>query len=228
MVKRTIALVIWILAICGLMATGTWAYFSDNETSTANVVSAATMDLIPTISATYSGPVSKYTVTPGGNAVNGKAVFSAISRGQTGTIKWVLTNTGSVGGTLTAASTVTFAEGSGNYEIEQFFNGIGGRPENNDGGNGDLDQYLMVTLQRGIGTDSNPSLSYILGSTGSPVLVTNLEAALDDAVGVGMEGSPNNDTVVYLLSWEMIGDDPCASVAQGDSVEIDIIFDLNE
>ena len=145
----------------GLVAEGLWAYFTDIQTNSSNILLAGTLDLSPTTSG--GGPAGKYTVTTGGDGINGKVVFTKVLPGESGNITLVLTNNGSLSGTLVTTSTVTFAE-NGSNEVEAAVTG------NNGGGNGDLDDYVGVKLQRGIDTDqasAEAHFTYLLGSAGN-------------------------------------------------------------
>jgi len=221
--NRTLGLILAIiLALCLLagIVGGTYAYFSDTETSTDNHMTAGTLDLMSLVSGSYSGDESLYSVTEGGNGINGYVTFDRILPGQTGTIKWVITNTGNTSGTFTISSTCTFDENGSNVPEEA----ISG---NNDGENGELDEYVKVTLQRGVGTDQSSAeaaLSYILGSAETPAAMGGLEAVLD-AQSLTLEGSGEDDTLVYILTWSL-PDDELINVVQSDTAEIDITFSL--
>jgi predicted ribosomally synthesized peptide with SipW-like signal peptide len=207
-------------------AGATWSYLSDSESSTGNSVTAGTLDLVSTVSGSYSGLATHYQVTSGSNGVNGNVVFDLIIPGETGTVTWTLTNTGSVSGTLTIASVCTYAE-NGTVEPEEFVTG-------NDGGfNGDLDQYVGVKLT----LDG----SYILGSASYYVPLSGLEAALDDAIGQSLAAG---GTITYILHWSTASDikgagtdglfgtiddvDVNDNIIQSDTATIDITFTLTQ
>ena len=235
--KKVVGLTIAFMIAMAMVSMGTWAYFSDIETSTNNNLSAGTLDLIPSSNGT--GPTDKYTVTPGGNGVNGNVVFQKLLPGESGTITWVLTSDGSLSGTLVISSTVTFSDVSQN-EVENAVSG------NNGGSNGDLDEYVGVKLQRGTGTDqtdAEANFTYILGSASNYVPFSGLEAFLD-AQNVAISASGGNDTIVYKFSWSIAnplkgagvdglfgtGDDTAVNdnIIQSDSAQIDINFTLNQ
>ena len=89
--KKIIGLTVAALLVMGLVGGGTWAYFSDTETSGTNVLSAGTLDL------TLGGaaaPFSISNVTPGDSSDP--------------EVAWTLTQSGSISGNLTIAmGTVT-------------------------------------------------------------------------------------------------------------------------
>jgi spore coat-associated protein N len=233
--KRVIGLSIAGLLIACLAVGGTWAYSTDTETSTGNQLTAGTLDMVPTTSATnYTNLVA------GGNGANGYATFTKMRPGQSGTITWTLVNNGSLPGTLTLPSTVTFTDGAAPTEIES------AGPGTNDTVNGDLDAYVGVTLQRGAGTDqtnAEANFGYILGDASNYVPLSGLEAVLDAQSGA-MAANGGNDTIVYKLSWAIASDvkgagtdgkfgtgddvDVNDSLIQGDTADIDITFTLTQ
>lgn len=222
--KKILGLAIVSLLVVSIVAGGVFAFFSDWENNLGNILVAGTLDLSPTTSGT--GPAGKYTVTQGGDGVNGKVVFQKLVSGDSGDISWLLVNNGSLNGTLVVTSTAAFSDVSQN-EVENAVTG------NNGGSNGDLDDYMGVKLQRGIGTnqaDAEANFTYILGSAGSYAAFSSLEAALDSQNNVAMAGNGGNDTIVYKLSWELgsLFGGVNANIIQSDSGQIDITFTLNQ
>jgi spore coat-associated protein N len=220
--KKLLGLVIALVVIIGLVSVGTWALFSDTETSNGNVINAGTLDLVPLVTGSYSA-VSPYTytVTAGGNGINGNVVFDNVAPGQAGSIEWVLSNSGSIPGTLTISSTCIFSE-NGSNEPEAATPGN----DHNGNGTGDMDNNLMVTLQKGIGTDqasAESAFSYINGST--PWAVGGLQAILN-AQSQLISQNGGNDTVVYKLSWSISSS--VGNIIQSDTVQINITFTLTQ
>ncbi len=220
--KKILGLAIASILLIGMTGVGTWAYsFGDSEASSSNSLLAGTLDLMPSTSGT--GTAGKYTTTPGGNGINGNVIFQKILPGESGSITWALVNNGSLSGTLIIASTISFAE-NGSNEVEVTVSG------NDNGGNGDLDQYLGVRLQRGVGTDQGTAegnFTYILGDAGY-VASSGLETALD-AQNIAMAASGGNDTIVYKLSWDsgsLLSVN--GNIIQSDTAQIDITFTLNQ
>lgn len=238
--KKIVGLTIAFLLAVSMASAGVWAYFSDTE-STGGAIIAGTLDMVPTVIGT--GPSGKYTVTTGGNNNGGKVVFQNICPGDSGTITWVLTNDGSLPGTLTTNSTLAFSENGVPTEIE-----VAPPGTNNADGNGDLDEFVGVTLQRGAGTDqttAEAAFSYLLGDGTNYVPLSGLKAELDDAVGQTLAAKDGStDTIVYKLSWsiatEIMGAGPDGKFGTGDDVQvndniiqtdtaqIDIFFTLNQ
>ena len=95
------------IALVGSVITaGIYGSFRDTETGTGNEFTAGTLNLVPSTGGT--GPAGKYTITAGGDGVNGNVVFQKLAPGDSEPITWTLTNNGDLDGTLTAPSTVTW------------------------------------------------------------------------------------------------------------------------
>jgi hypothetical protein len=221
--KKILGLTIAFLLTAGLVTGGVRAYLTDMPTSANNKLLAGTLDLSP--STTGAGPTGKYTITAGGDQINGKVVFQSLLPGESGNITWILTNNGSIAGTLVITSNVTFTKGSGN-EIKTAAGDTGSDTD------GYLDEYVGVTLQRGVGNNqasATANLTYILGSAGSYVPFSGLQSALNTA-GTTLASNSGNDTAVYKFSWEIGslfgGTNP--NIIQGDSSQIDMNFTFNQ
>ena len=209
------------MLVIGLAATGTWAYLSDSQKSSGNVFTSGTLDLVPLTTGSYSGSASLYHVTAGGNGVNGKVVFDSIAPGQNGSFEWVLRDNGSLPGTLTISYSNTFND-SGVSALKTLAIA--------HGATGDLAQYLMVTLQKGTGANqaaAEAAMTYILGSAGSPVALSNLAAVLN-AQSQALAASGGANTVVYKLSWSLSNTDPNINVVQADIAQMNLTFTLSQ
>lgn len=218
--KKIAALAIASLLAISMVSGGVWAYFSDIETASDNTLTAGTLNMVPATSGT--GPAGKYTVTAGGDGVNGNVVFQKLYPGDSGTVTWVLTNSGDFGGAFTTPTTVTFTLGAQN-EIKT------AAGDTRADSNGFLDENMLVTLRRGIGTDqagAEANFVYILGTKTKDVAMSGLEAAFDsESLAMGAPGG--NDTIVYQLSWNL----PAGSTQNiyiGDTARIDITFTLSQ
>ena len=222
--NRKILVSVMVIALAGaLVGGGIYAYFSDTETSTGNTFTAGTLNLVPSTSGT--GPGGKYTVTAGGDGVNGKVVFTTLAPGDSGSITWELENDGNLDGTLTMASDVTFEENGSNEPEDAVAN-------NNGGSDGDLDEYMGVRLERD-GT-------YILGDASHYVPFSDLEAVLD----AESESLAASDTLTYVLEWKIASDvkgagadgefgtaddvDEDDNIIQSDKATLDITFTLTQ
>ncbi|MDD4876830.1 MAG: TasA family protein [Dehalococcoidales bacterium] len=238
--KKIMGLTVAALLIMGLVGGGTWAYFSDTESSTNNTFTAGTLNLTPSIAGT--GPAGKVTVSDPatGDGIDVNVAYANLVPGDSGTITWTLENSGSIDGDLTILSTVTFTEnGAGSPETKAT------TPTNDNGGNGDLDEYIGVTLTQKIGS---AAATYLLGDATNKVPISGLEAALDAVTGGAsptmQEDGVDGDTIIYVLTWEIAADvegagvdvkfgtaDDVAAddnVLQSDTVDIDITFTLDQ
>jgi len=241
MKKKILVSAMVIALACALIGGGIYAVFSESEDSTGTSWTTGTLNLIPTVSGT--GPGGKYTVTPGGDGLNGYVIFTNLAPGDSGSITWTLTNDGSLDGTLTIASTAAFSDVDAN-EPE---NAVTDPHANDGGGNGDLDEFVAVNLQRGVGTnatDAESNFAYILGDATNDVPFSELETALDDALGQGLAADGGNDTIVYKLSWSIASDIEGAgsdglfgtvddvtaddNIIQSDNATLDITFTLTQ
>lgn len=228
--KKILGLTIAALLVMGLVGGGTWAYFNDPETSTGNVLTAGTLNL--TADVTGGGTVSG-SVTPGADGANEFITLSTLKPGDNGTVTFTLNNTGNLPGTLTITSTATFAEnGAGEPETSAT------TPTNNNGSNGDLDEYVGVALTQNI---NGAGATYLLGNATNKVKISGLEAALDAVVDLSV---PAGQNVVYVLYWEIAadvkgvgvdlqfgtGDDVAAddNVLQSDTATLDLNFNLEQ
>jgi predicted ribosomally synthesized peptide with SipW-like signal peptide len=183
---------------------GTWAYFSDTEVSSGNSFTAGTLNLIPSTSGT--GPTGKYTVTAGGDGINGNVVFVRLAPGDSGSITWALSNNGNLNGTLTISSTATFSENGSNEPEAAVLS-------NNNGSDGDLDEYLGVRLKRGA--------TYILGDASNYVPFSGLQSILNsESQSMAASGS-----LTYVLEWQIATDIKGAGVdgkfGTADDIQVD-------
>jgi len=210
--KKILGLAISALLLIGLVGGGTWAYFSDTETSNDNTWTAGTLNLVNVIDGTAVG--TDVVVTEQADGLNDKVVFGGVTPivpGNSGTIKWTLTNEGNTAGFLTIDAATTFGEGGAATEPEAV---------DESGTPSGLDTGVTVWLTKKVGDDAATD---VLGTTGTYVAMSGLEAALDAEVDVAMAAA---DVIIYELHWEVptsVGNE-----IQGDTAELDITFTLNQ
>lgn len=202
------ALMVLGVLMLALLIGGLYGYFDDTETSTGNVFTAGTLNLVAVTDGTAS---CNFTETAGGDGLNGNVVFANIAPGDNGTITWTLTNQGTVDGDLTLVCTDNFSE-NGSNEPELAMGVL-----NNIGGNGDLDENLYCRLSCG-GT-------YITaGGASTYVPFSAVAAALNSQVNVTLDAG---QTSVYLLEWQVDGP-TVGNEIQSDTATIDITFTLTQ
>ncbi len=224
--KKIIGLTIAALLIIGSVGAGTLAYFSDTETSTGNSLTAGTLNLVSTVSGTAPADATKYTLTAGGDGINGNVVLTRLAPGDNGTIVWTLNNSGTLSGNVTmASSNATFTDGIAAVDPET---AVSVPHANNGGSNGDIDEFVGVKLQRGV--------TYILGNATTYVPFSGLQAVLaaeNQSIAAG-------GSLAYTFSWSVATDivglggstalDALVddNIIQGDSTTIDIAFTLTQ
>jgi predicted ribosomally synthesized peptide with SipW-like signal peptide len=236
--RKVAGVAISILMLAAFATGASWSYLSDSETSSGNSVQAGSLDLVPLVSGSYTGGSAfLYVVTPGGNGINGNVSFYKLAPGQNGNIEWTLSNTGSLPGTLTVSITGTFTDGVAAVEPESFFNGTNGLPSNNGGGNGDLDEYVMVTLQKGAGASQSAAEAALASgyinpghnNTDSTPFALGEMAALWNGDSTSMSAAGGSACyVVYRFNWSLSDTDPNISITQGDTAQLDITFTLSQ
>ena len=210
--KKIIGLSIAALLIIGIVAVGTFAYFSDTAASTGNTWTAGTL-VLSEITLGASGNTA-FTGTPiptGG--INGNVQFGPVVPGSSGTITWTLSNTGNVPGKLTLVSATTFNDTATNAPKTAALAALA--ISDPTGTPWDLSTKMMVWVTRD-GTD-------ILGSTGTYVAMSGLQTALNLEISKTITiGTP----MVYVLHWQV--PTSAGNEIQGDTAQLDITFTLNQ
>jgi spore coat-associated protein N len=192
-----------VLVIIGLVSAGTYAYFSDTESSTNNVLTAGTLDLN----------------IDGGNVAVTTFTASAVAPGDSGSGSSTLANVGTMAGELDiTTSAVTNTPGAGGTEYE------GGSGEL--GANAQIAMYIDVdqsgTWNAGdIGLQSNGAM-YSFPTALNYDAINNYASETWNAVEtMGISASDN-----IVVNWQVpagAGND-----IQGDSVRFDITFILEQ
>ena len=210
--KKIIGLSIAALLIISIVAVGTFAYFSDTAASTGNTWTAGTLVLSEiTLGASGNTVFTGAPIPTGG--INGNVQFGPVVPGSSGTITWTLSNTGNVPGKLTLVSATTFNDTATNAPKTAALAALAisdpvGTPW-------DLNTKMMVWVTRD-GTD-------ILGSTGTYVAMSGLQAALNLEISKTITiGTP----MVYVLHWQV--PTSAGNEIQGDTAQLDITFTLNQ
>jgi len=201
--KKILGLTIAAFLVMALVGGGTWAYFSDPETSTDNSLTAGTLDL---------------NINGGNTAVT---TFSAtnVAPGDSGSGSSVLANVGSLSGELDISfSVITNTPGAGGTEYEGGSGELGGEAEiavyidvdqSGDWSSGD------IGLKSDSTTYSHPTaLNYAtIDSYGSDSW---------DAVETMAAPASDNFTILWRVPTTAGND------IQGDSVSFDVTFILEQ
>jgi spore coat-associated protein N len=201
--KKILGLTIAALLIIGIISGGTFAYFSDTETSVSNTLTAGTLDL---------------NINGGDIAVTTLSV-SDVAPGDSGSDNSTITNVGSLLGELDiSTSAVTNTPGAGGTEYE------GGSGEL--GANAQLAMYIDVD-QSGdwsagdIGLKSD-NTTYDHPTALDYAIFDNYASKSWDATE-NMSASAADD---FLMLWQVPTD--TGNDIQGDSVSVNITFVLEQ
>ena len=198
---RLSALVAVMVLMLALLIGGLYGTFNDEETSTGNVFTAGTLNLLSEISG--SGFTDNVVVNEQADGINDNITFGQVMPGDNGTISWTLTNDGTVDGSLALVSTVVGSE-NGQNEPEALVDATAT-------GSGELIGLIFCTL-------------YIDGSdaSGGEITLAAMEAFLNDTVSLGA-----GQTVVYRLDWR-IDNVATGNEIQSDTAQININFTLTQ
>lgn len=200
--KKIFGLTIAALLIIGLVGGGTWAYFSDTETSTGNTFTAGTLDLALTDA-----------VEDGTDGETLTYVFSGIAPEDEDWDTLTVQNNGSVDGVLDlSVITVTDDENLPN-------------PESETTGGYDLSQLLTVHMFWDVGADGSfdaGSDTDVIGTDTTYVQLSSIPASTD------IEYYIENGTETYLTLryyWPSSAND---NDAQGDETTLIFTVNLNQ
>jgi spore coat-associated protein N len=210
--KKILSLSIVALMVIGLVAGGTWAFFSDTESSTDNEFSAGTLDL---------------TIEEGNVAVTMFSVTDKVP-GESGSASADLANVGNTSGELDISiSNYTSTESTGSTEYES--DDIGGEGVGELGGVLTIAMYIDVD-ESGTWTSGDIGLksdeTTYTYSAGEADLQYAAVSAYDgdewDAV-LTMAAAATDDLVVL---WDI--PTSADNTIQGDSLSFDISFVLEQ
>jgi spore coat-associated protein N len=201
--KKIVGLTMALLVTIGLVGAGTYAYFSDTESSTGNTLTAGTLDLN----------------IDGANIAVTTFSASAVAPGDSGTGSSTLANVGSLSGELDiATSAVVNTSGAGGTEYE--------------GGSGELGASAQIAMyldvdQSGSWTAGDIGLmsdgnTYTLPTALDYDEIDNYSSETWDAVET-MDATASDDIVV---NWQVPAG--AGNEIQGDEVSFDITFTLEQ
>jgi predicted ribosomally synthesized peptide with SipW-like signal peptide len=216
-VRKILGLTVAALLVLGLVGGGTWAYFSDVETSTGNILTAGTLDLN----------------IDGGNA-DVKVIKTSVSNvapGDSGSEYVLLANVGSLIGVMDVEVSAIANEDNGEEDPED--------DQATDTGLGDLGSQATIVLW----LDANENGVFDSGDIelnddgahawASGTNETLTMAAIDDYDLVSWadaiildESGGTNDEVRLYVDWEV--PDATDNRIMGDSASFDITFTLNQ
>jgi len=213
--KKILGLTVAALLVMGLVGGGTFAYFSDVETSSANVITAGTLDLTLNDADDNVNIIAALTNKKPGDADKTPGPSAALK------------NAGSLTGGLSIAfGTVTNTESSGGTEFEA------------DGGNGELGAkvkiapWIDVNANSTFDTGDLPLKSDGTIKTFADGLQWDTVDAFDsdvftDAIASFAGTNPGPAaSVKFYLPWDFVEPGSQDNSAQGDSFSVGITFTL--
>ena len=198
--KKILGLTIAALLIIGLVGGGTWAYFSDTETSTGNTFTAGTLNLELTD-----------TVEDGTDGETLTWVFTDLYPGDTDKATLTVKNTGSINGILDLSGIIVSDD-------------EGTNPESETSGPYDLSDLLTVHLfwdVNGNGTHDGSDQD-IYGTSGSYAQFSSIPSSTD----LDFPLDAGNQTYLTLIySWPSSAND---DDAQGDVTTLEFTVELDQ
>ena len=215
--KKIFGLTVAALMVIALVGGGTWAYFSDVETSVDNTFTAGTLDLTPDTATIHV--ISYSDVNPGWSNVSG----------STHNDSWTLTNSGNVDGDLIIAIGAIANADNGTEDPED-------DAGSGDTGNGDLGAALDVvfwadlnsngSIDGGVWFDTN-SNGYMDAGEGEKMYDGDLDsmpATYPPSSGkIDLDGSGSIDVYFDASVATTVGNG-----IMGDSCTFDITFQLDQ
>jgi predicted ribosomally synthesized peptide with SipW-like signal peptide len=208
--RKILIALLGVLLVAALAGAGTFAYFSDTETSTGNTFTAGTLDL----------------VVGGGTSLPFE--FENIAPGDTDTDYDGLANTGSIAAELDIAMGATANNDNGTEDPEN--------DQNTDTGIGDLGGQLEMALWLDLDEDGDADSTDVGlksdGTTYDPsegldyATVDSYSEATWDAVTTLDEAGGTNDEANIVIDWELPEDTD--NRVMGDGVSYDLTFTLQQ
>jgi spore coat-associated protein N len=196
----------------GLAGGGTWAYFSDTETSSNNTIAAGTLDM------TIGGGNVNYNILSLTNKVPGESGQAYAALKNVGNITGEL----DIGKATSDKLTVTNTQGTGGTEYEQ-------------SGSGELGAQAKIALWLDVnknsawdtGTDiglKNDGTTYNSGSLDYQTIDSYNNKYWGGTSGITNLGG--NDDVYFFISWQI--PTTADNAIQGDSVTVGVTFILEQ
>jgi len=196
---------------------GTFALFSDTEQSSGNTITAGTLDLALNPNSSASTPIS----------------FTNLKPGDSGTLAIELGNTGNINGDLTAVKIGSVSGGTFSANLVTDSDGTGTDFESNPTGDGgELDDNLTVDAFLEPSGSFTGSVGTTQGSTttrsGSETNIVTSGTVLANAIGSNSLSTSLNppETKYFVLNYNLPSG--TGNVVQGDSVEFDVQFQLDQ
>ncbi len=222
--KKILGLALAAVLVMAMVGGGTWAYFSDTETSSDNLITAGTLDL--KIGATGAEADVNYTILSAGisNATPGDAEddYASIKYSGTVTDNYLGVEIDAIthgGGTLTEPETDA-GDGANAGSLGGKVK-VGFWIDTDANGWEDGDYYLK-----------NDGTGWGQRAAGSPVAAP-LELISSFSEEIGTQYSidadfADNTTWRFYIAWQFPNGDATDNVCQGDTVDFDIILTVQQ
>jgi len=234
--KKVLILALTLVLALGMMG-GSFAFFTDVETSTGNVFTASTLDLLVITDGVEGSPFGTHgatmTETAGGNAVNGFVVFNDLSgyqasgnTGDHGFIYWTITNIGGMTGSLDMTYTRALDDDNGINEPEDWadgdFDGSDGTP------GGDLGAHLRIRSEADL--DNNGSYETLIqngGGEGEFVAGYPLGVPVEKLSNIVLNpGQTIKVRFEFRFNADIGGTGVDDNIIQTDTLQLDVNFEL--
>ena len=210
--KRIIFSLMTLVAVLTVSGAGSFAYFSDTETSTGNTFTAGTLDLKvwEPDSSWVDDPNVPVLISAGYLDSEIGDIINNLEPGGEGTFIVPIRNDGSVDGEakLQFTNLVDYENGVNEPECVAEGGSWSGETCSIDLGDGELSQYLDVVVYYGVEEKARGTLLALVA--GGVIELGDLTANTEE-----------NVVMVFSIDYETVGND-----IQGDSVSFDITFEL--
>ena len=207
--KKILVSLIALILVLGLVGGGSFASFSDTETSLGNTFTAGTLDLEGTVTQVVTAGSGDVTFdNEGGNFA---WIVTDVAPGSAGKDVWTLTNIGSLPGDLSFTVSSIINNDNDLTEPESDVDTTGGNGEGELGAN--VNVVLWIDLNASGSMDSGESL-YTGDLNGMAGDYPDVKAfAADDSVDI-------------MLGWGIVSN--VGNVIQSDSASFEIEFVLDQ
>ena len=201
--KKILGLTVAALLVMALVGGGTWAYFSDTETSSNNTFTAGTLDLTLTDAS-----------EDGTDAETATWVFSGMKPTDSGTATLTINNAGNIAGFLDLSSVALVETEETNPESETNIEG--------DGDLGGLLKVWMFWDKDGDGTFDEGDDANIYGTSEEYATFSGIAAAYDADRAIAAAAA---DGITMKYSWPTSAND---NDAQGDAISFSFLVELDQ
>jgi len=209
-VKKFLILALAIVLALGMMG-GSFAYFTDVETSTGNIFAAGTLDLDCVVTA-ICNDMAKVTINENANGLNDNVVFNNVGPGDSGVITWTLTNIGTMPGKLDVL-----------YQGVNDYDGVNPDPELA------IEPGATATTPGELNDNMHLSTRYFLNDIQQPYTWVGYMSICTPA-WTHADSFPKDLPAlsVYKVEWTWWIDNTVGNIIQGDSFTLNFAMSLDQ